>query len=386
MPAEKKPVIIYGGSFDPPHRGHMALAAAALRQLKPRVLYFVPGFHTPFKDFRPVPFAERRAMLEAALAEAGLERRPDVKISSFEAGLRRVVYTYETVAHFRRAHPGAPLFFLMGSDCLGGFKKWRRWRSVLKNTRLLAGLRPGYSLAAARGVPFTALAGSFPRAASSDLRGALFLGERPPGLYGTVRERTRRRGLYLSRERGLLRKILSPGRFRHSLETAGLAVKLAPGLGISAQKAAIAGLVHDCARDMAPGALKRYAQARAPGAPRLKTMLREAPVLLHAWAGAARARELFGIRDAEIAEAIALHATGAPGMGPLARLIYVCDLAAPGRDFPEARLVRKLAFVDFDAAFRAANYVKLTYAFSGGGWVHPLSVSLWNSLQERKKG
>ncbi|OGR67599.1 MAG: hypothetical protein A2081_00625 [Elusimicrobia bacterium GWC2_61_19] len=386
MPAEKKPIIIYGGSFDPPHRGHMELAAAALRQLKPQAVYFVPGFHTPFKDLRPVPFPERRALLRAALAEAGLLGRPEVKISSFEAGLRRVVYTWETVAHFRALHPGAPVFFLMGSDCLEGFKAWRRWRTVLKGARLLVGLRPGHALTALRGVPFTALAGRFPRAASSDLRSALFLGEKPPALHASVLARIAARGLYLARERALLKKIITPRRFRHSLDTAALAVRLAPGLGLPAQKAAAAGLLHDCARDMAPAALKKYARARCPRAPFLKTMIKEAPVLLHAWAGAARAAALFGVRDAGITEAIELHATGAPEMGPLARLIYVCDLAAPGRDFPEAGLVRELALRDFGAALRAANYVKLTYAFSGGGWVHPLSVSLWNSLQEKKKG
>ena len=88
----------------------------------------------------------------------------------------------------------------------------------------------------------------------------------------------------------------------------------------------------------------------------------------------------------KILEAIEQHAAGAPGMGPLARLIYVSDLANPGRAFREAKLVRTLAFKDFEAAFRAANYVKLVYAFSGGGWVHPLSAALWNSLQEKKRG
>ena len=97
MKEEKKPVTIYGGSFDPPHKGHLALAAAALRQLKPSALYFVPGFRTPFKDSRPVPFAGRKAMLEAALAASGLAGRPEIKISSYEARLGRVVYTYETL-------------------------------------------------------------------------------------------------------------------------------------------------------------------------------------------------------------------------------------------------------------------------------------------------
>jgi len=386
MSASKRPVIVYGGSFDPPHKGHLALAAAALRQLKPAALYFVPGWRTPFKDFQPVPFGERCAMLKQALRTAGLAGRPGVGISSFEAGHRRIVYTFETLGHFKKLHPGAPLYFLMGSDCLAGFKKWRRWRGILAKAALLAGLRPGHTLKCLSGMPFTPLRGRFPRAASSGLRGALFLGEKPPAVPGAVLEVIKLHGLYLARERGGLKKILSPGRYRHSLAVARLAVELAPGLGISPQQAALAGLLHDCARELPASALAGLLHAKKPWGMLYREVVKNMPVLLHAWAGAELARGKFGVRDRAILEAIALHATGAPGMGPLARLIYVCDLAAEGRGFKEAALIRRLAPLDFPAAFRAANYVKLSYAFSGGGWVHPLSVSLWNSLQGKKNG
>lgn len=386
MAAIKRPVIIYGGSFDPPHKGHMQLAAAALRQLAPGALYFVPGWRTPFKDLQPVPFGARRAMLGQALRAAGLAGRPEVKISSFEAGRRRVVYTYETLEHFGRRHPGAPLYFLLGSDCLDGFRNWRRWRAILKKASLLAGLRPGHALRASVEVPFVPLRGRFPRAASSGLRSALFLGKKPPAVSGAVLAVIEKKGLYLARERRLLERILSPGRFGHSLAVAGLALELAPGLGIPPQKAALAGLLHDCARELPAARVARLVPAKRTAAMRYKEILEKAPVLLHAWAGAGLAREKFGINDREILEAISLHATGAPGMGPLAALIYVCDLAAEGRGFREAALVRRLARLDLAAALRAANYVKLSYAFSGGGWVHPLSVSLWNSFQEKKKG
>ncbi|HNW43131.1 MAG TPA: bis(5'-nucleosyl)-tetraphosphatase (symmetrical) YqeK [Elusimicrobiales bacterium] len=386
MDASEKPVIIYGGSFDPPHKGHMALAAAALRQLRPAALYFVPGWRTPFKDLRPVPFARRRAMLKKALAAAGLAARPEVKISSFENGRRRVVYTFETLEHFKKLHPGAPLYFLMGSDCLAGFRHWRRWRGILKTATLLAGLRPGHTLKGLHGVPFLPLRGRFPRAASSDLRAALFLGLRPPAVPAPVMEVIEGGGLYLARERRLLKELLSPARFRHSLAVAELALELAPRLGLPAQKAALAGLLHDCARELPPAALAGRVPREMAAGLQCGEIVRNAPVLLHAPAGAGLARRDFAVKDREILEAIALHATGAPHMGPLARLIYVCDLAAEGRVFREAGLVRRLARLDFRAAFRAANYVKLSYAFSGGGWVHPLSVSLWNSLQEKKKG
>lgn len=385
MKTPERPVIVYGGSFDPPHRGHMALAAAALRQLRPAALYFVPGFRTPFKDFRPLPFAERRGMLEAALAGAGLAGRPEVKVSRFEADQGRVVYTWETLEHFRRLHPGAPLYFLLGSDCLADFRRWRRWRTVLRRARLLAGLRPGYALSAGE-VPFTPLAGRFPEAASSGLRAALFLGEAPAELQPEVLARISARGLYFSRERAWLKKLITPKRYLHSVETARLAVRLAPQLGVPAQKAAAAGLVHDCARDLGEAALRRRGRALRPAPPCAAETAARAPLLLHAWVGAVLARREFGIDDPEVLEAVRLHATGGPDMGPLARLIYVSDLACHGRDFEEARLVRELAYRDFGAAFKAANYVKLTHAFAGGGWVHPLSASLWNSLRTKRPG
>ncbi|MDD2805255.1 MAG: bis(5'-nucleosyl)-tetraphosphatase (symmetrical) YqeK [Elusimicrobiales bacterium] len=378
MAQEKKPVVIYGGSFDPPHRGHAALAAAALRQLRPAALYLVPGFRTPFKDYRPVPFADRAAMLKAALSGAGLGGRSEVKISSFEAGLRRVVYTWETVAHFSALHPRAPLYFLMGSDCLAGFPGWRRPSYLLKNARLLVGLRPGFSIGRG-GVPFTALAGRFPEADSTALRGELFLGRRPSRLQPGVLEVIRARELYLARERKLLKAALTPRRYAHTLSATGLALRLAAAAGVPQQKAAAAALLHDCARDLPAAEQLRLCP------PRTAAALREAPVLAHAWAGAALAKKKYGVTDPEVLEAISLHATGAPGMGPLARLVYLADLANEGRSFPEARLVRELAFLDFPAAFKAANYVKLVYAFAGGGWVHPLSVGLWNSLQEKKR-
>ena len=375
---EESPVIIYGGSFDPPHKGHAALAAAALKQLRPRALYLVPNFRTPFKDFRPVAFADRAAMLKAALGPA-LAGRPGVKISSFEAGQRRVVYTWETLAHFKKLHPGAPLYFLMGSDCLEGFPRWRRWRGILSAARLLVGLRPGFSPAAGD-VPYVPLKGSFPEAASSAMRSRLFLGAPVPEAGAAVLRYIKEKGLYLAGERALLRGLLSRKRLAHSLAVAKAAAELAPGLGLSQQKAALAGLLHDCARELTVPEMF----ALCSGKDR-RLLAEKAPVLLHAEAGAALARKKFGVTDPEILEAIAQHAAGAPGMGPLSRLVYVCDLAAEGRSFPEAGLLRRLAPLDFDAAFAAANYVKLSYAFSSGGWVHPQSVELWNSLREEKK-
>lgn len=385
MVKDKAPVVVYGGSFDPPHRGHSLLAEAALRQLEPRALYFVPNYRTPFKDLRPVPYRSRAEMLKLALRASGLAGRPEIKISSWEADLRRSVYTWETLEHFSRLHPGAPLYFLMGSDCLAGFPRWRRPGRILRLARLLVGPRPGFAAPRAGAVPYTPLAGRFPEAASSGLRVKLFLGARPAEMEPGVLDFIEREGLYLAAERRALRAALSPGRYAHCLAVARLAAELAPGLGLPAQAGAVAGLLHDCARELPHARQLELARAGATPGARLAETDRRAPVLLHAWAGAALAGTRYGAGDPAVLEAAALHATGAPGMGPLARLAYVCDLAGEDRAFPEAAVVRRLARRDFAAAFRAANYVKLSYALRKGGWVHPLSVELWNSLLTEKK-
>ncbi len=358
----------------------MALAAAALRQLRPSAFYFVPGFRTPFKDFRPVPYSARAAMLAAAVMDSGMAGA--VRISPFEARQRRVVYSFETVSHFRKLHPGVRVYFLMGSDCLAGFGGWRRGKEILRDAVLLVGRRPGSPIP--RGAPpHKLLSGRFPEADSTAIRNSLFLGRGHRQLSRGVTELAEKRALYLFRERSMLRRLLTSRRYEHTILSAELALELAPLAGVPQQKAALAALLHDCARDLPAG--KRAALCPAD-TPLRAEMLREAPVLAHAWAGAELARRKFGIEDPEVLDAIRVHATGAPGMGPLARLLYVSDFANRGRDFREARLVRRLAFIDLDEAFRSANYVKLVYTFSGGGWVHPLSVGLWNSLQEKKSG
>lgn len=380
--SDKRPVIVYGGSFDPPHRGHTALAAAALRRLKPAALYFVPGFRTPFKEAMPVSYESRAVMLKAALREAGLGDRREIKISPFEARRRRVVYTWETVEHFRRRHPGAAIYFLMGSDCLAGFGRWKDPERVLKSATLLVGRRPG-SLRLPPAARYELLPGVFPEADSTDLRAALYAGRRPRQLHRAVAEAAESRSCYLGRERRALAGLIKPSRYAHTIHTLELALELCGPAGVPQRQAALAALLHDCARDL-PAA--RQLKLCPPSSPRLKETAEKAPVLLHAWAGAELARRKFGVRDPGVLAAIRDHATGAPGMGPLARLLYVSDLANRGRTFREAALVRRLARLDLDAAFSAANYVKLVYTFSCGGWVHPLSAALWNSLQEKKRG
>ena len=382
MKKAKDAIIIYGGSFDPPHEGHTALLYAAMKKIKPRRAYVVPAFQSPFKDASPVSFLNRFNMLKLALGGGRIKRR--IRISRFEGQKKRVTRTFETIKHFRSLHPGAKIYFLLGSDCLAGFGRWKNRRGIISNAVLLAGLRRGFPLRKYSAAPFQRLGGGFPEISSTSLRAGLLTGDDSRFIAVPVKRYIERKGLYFSKERRLLKRLLTPARYAHSLSVARLAAELAGRHGESPQRAALAGLLHDAARDFGEVRLVRYAVSKRLKIPFFAQTARRAPVLLHSYASAGFARRRFGVRDKTVLRAIVLHTLGAARMDTLSKIIYVADLAAEGRDFPQAKKITRLARRDLDAAFRAANYVKLKYAAERGFWPHPLSSKLWK-LRPKKK-
>ena len=376
MEQSKDAIIIYGGSFDPPHKGHTALLCAALKEIKPRLAYVVPAFQSPFKAAAPVSFLNRFNMLKLALGAVRLIRA--IRVSRFEGQKKRVTYTFETIKHFRRLHPGAKIYFLLGSDCLAGFGRWKNRRGILKNAVLLVGVRRGfpfknYSAAPATTAsegnlfasavwraPLRRLKGVFPEISSTSLRAGLLTGGDSRFIAVPVKRYIRQKGLYFSKERRLLKQLLTPARYVHSLSVARLAAELAALHGENPQKAALAGLLHDAARDFGEVRLVRYAVSKRLKIPRFTRTA--APILLHSYASAEVARGRFSVRDKTVLRAIALHTLGAARMDTLSKIIYVADLASEDRKFSRAKKIARLARRDLDAAFLAANYVKLKYA------------------------
>lgn len=118
--------ILYGGTFDPPHRRHLEVAAAALRLLGGRAdgVDFIPSAQPPHKPGRGVlPFALRCALVEAALAEYGDGR---LACNRMEGERRGPSYTWDTLAAFRAARPGVTPWFLLGGEDYALLPTWRR--------------------------------------------------------------------------------------------------------------------------------------------------------------------------------------------------------------------------------------------------------------------
>ena len=132
-------VGLYGGSFDPVHRGHLLVAEAALEELGLDRLVFIPAFQSPFKpDVKPVEGARRLRWLRLALA--GQTR---CRVDSMELKRGGASYTIDTVREFGRCHPGAMLFLLIGADQLAQLPLWREAEALATLVEFVVIPRPG---------------------------------------------------------------------------------------------------------------------------------------------------------------------------------------------------------------------------------------------------
>ena len=175
-----------------------------------------------------------------------------------------------------------------------------------------------------------------------------------------------------------LQKRLKPGRFRHSLGVADTAVFLARRFGVEEEKARVAGLLHDCAREFPNDALIEEAARRGIA---VEPLERSMPLLLHAYIGAERAKEIYGVEDAEICQAIYRHTVGGGNMTPLDKIIWYADMIEPNRDYPEVEHLRRLAReASLDEMVLVGLSESIVFVVRKGHLVHPATVQARNEI------
>ena len=377
-------VLVFGGSFDPPHRGHAALLAAAATRVKPGRILVVPAFHAPLKDEAPAASAEERL----ALVRLGLLSRLPARwkaramIDPSETRGGRIAFTVETLTRLREEYPSAELHFVCGQDAASSFPKWKDPLRLRRLATWWYGARPG----ATANPPgfFRRLPGTFPDISSTELRVALALGQDCSGeLFPEELARIETRGTYGT---GLLKRLkatLKPGRYEHTLNVAALADALARRHGEDAAKARLAGLLHDAGRRFAPPLMAEYARRRRLKVPERDLTAGLEPMLLHAHISEDLARREFGVADEAVLSAIRKHTLGDRRMSTLDKVVYVADACSADRRHSGVVKTRALAFDDLDAAFERCLADKLAHALARRAWLHPLSIELWNSLAAR---
>lgn len=132
-------VGLFGGTFDPVHKGHISIAESFLDSGMIDELWVLLTPYPPHKQEKnPTSYQKRLQMLEAAFS--GMEK---VKINTIENNLPKPSYSVQTIRHLKAEHPGATFFYCMGEDSLAKFHTWKFYNEILQECDLLVAQRPG---------------------------------------------------------------------------------------------------------------------------------------------------------------------------------------------------------------------------------------------------
>ena len=390
---------IYGGTFDPPHWGHITAARAAMEQLGLDKLVLIPDRVPPHKALPEGSASPEQRLEMAALATAELGKRTEVS----DRELRRdgPSYTSDTLAALREEYPEDTLWLLMGSDMFLSLQTWHAPEEIMALARIAPFRREAEDESAA----FAAQKARLERAygaqirivqnpevrelSSTEVRAALAAGRGsdllPPAVYGYVlREHlygTHKAltGLTPDELRPIAMSYLKPKRMPHVLGTEQEAVRLVRRYGGDETQARIAALLHDCTKklDMAQqlALCERYGIM-------LDELEQKALKLLHSKTGAAIARDVFGVEDA-VYDAILYHTTGKPDMTRLEKIIYLADYIEPTRDFPGVDELRKTVYEDMDKGLLMGLTMTIQEMEEMGNPVHHLTRDARDYLLKR---
>ena len=179
MAAER--IAILGGTFDPPHLGHLALATGVADAMGLDKVLLVPTGNPHFKlDKKVTPVEDRVAMVELM---AAVDTR--LQVSRIEVDREGITYTVDTLKELLAENPGAELLFIVGGDCIGHIWRWRAADELAKLCTVVAVERRGFDYAAdqeklrASGIDFNVEYLSFdvPEVSSTDIRECVAAGE-----------------------------------------------------------------------------------------------------------------------------------------------------------------------------------------------------------------
>ena len=320
---------IMGGTFDPIHNGHLLAAEEVRQRLSLDKIIFVPTSKSPLKgaDVR-ASAVHRHAMCQLACVG-----NPHFFVDDVELNRDGTSFTVDTIAEMRYNYPHSEIFFIVGADVPTNFHKWKDFARILQLCTLVVTTRPGHKPPDTPLWPLTHVEITDMAISSTKIRELLTAGQGIRYMVpSAVAAYIAKEGLYCglaARLRPFLERELSRPRYLHSLSVMEEAVKLGRHHGADAEtldKLRLAGLLHDCAKDITPGPQ-------------------------HATDGAIIAKELYGVEDADVLSAIALHTLGGVDMSFIDKVVYLADFIEPTREQDNAREeAARLAYEDIDNA------------------------------------
>ncbi len=180
--------------------------------------------------------------------------------------------------------------------------------------------------------------------------------------------------------KAFLKRIHSHARYEHSLEVSVLAGKLGKRHGWNKDRAQLAGLLHDCAKEWSPKMLLTHVKKHRLKIPNLDFILKNNPNMMHAYVGADVAKRAGWLTNENDLNAIRSHTLGRVPMSKEEKILFIADFAAPGRKYKSAKFVRKVAKINLKEGFREAVNLKLQWQLRKTKPIHPMPIAVWNHL------
>ena len=395
---------IYGGTFNPPHNGHLHAAESFLEACDLDKLLIMPALIPPHKQVNDdSPFA-RLEMTKLAFSNS--KYYPErLSVSDYEITNKQISYTYKTLEHF--ANDETELYFLCGTDMYVSLGSWRnparifelativlarRENDMSDTIRIREATKNFYTLYQPRIIEINytpmPISSTEVRQAVSDCQS--LTGLVPDNVAGYIRQNDLyKHGHVLEK---LISEYLDDYRTKHTLSVANECKKLAKIYGLSdydSHRLYIAGLLHDITK------CKKFDE-QVSLAKELNIRLTEAdlasPKILHQFTGAEFAsREFSKYCDEDIKTAISCHTTGRRFMTLMDKLLFIADFIEPLRTFDDCIYIRNLFYNGFasdpdhkhldNVVLTALNITKKQLENEGQS-VHPLTLAAIDALSQ----
>ena len=368
-----------GGTFNPPHLGHVRAAAKAAKELGLEALYVIPAGIPPHKELPEGGAAGDQRLEMARLAFGDI---PGLEVLDWEIRRAGKSYTADTVERLLSEDPEGELWMLCGTDMFETLPEWHRGDWLLRTLHVAA-----YPRKAGEEARIDALAEEYRReygartrrigvraldVSSTELRELLRRGKGASLLPKEVYRYILKNRLYAVRpEPDALWELVRPwykkSRIPHVEGCRRTAVALARRWGADELDAENAAILHDITKKMPVEEQLQYCEKRG----NINFSYHpEYEAALHAFSGAAAAALEFGVSP-EVEDAIRWHTTGRANMSLLEKIIWLADYIEPGRTTPGVEKIRRLAESDLDEALRRALKNSLRHLEEQSWTPHP---------------
>ncbi len=391
-------IAIFGGTFDPIHTAHENIVKAASSLSDVKKVIVIPAGNPPHKTDKWISFASYRLQM-TEIAVASLKK---VKVSRYEIKRKNKSYTLKTLKHFKKKYKDEEIYLIIGGDSFFAFEKWYKFEKILKIATLLVVERPGETgdlnkhkkyLENKYNAKVKFLKMETQEISSTELRNKLIkkdydvAGLNPDVLSYIKRNKIYRKKRDLNKifseeqinglreyERKLF-SLLSTYRVGHCVNVMYKAIDIAEIMGEDLYTAAVAGLLHDSAKEIKTSDYQDFLD-------KADTSYIEIDKITHGPLAAYLLEPMFGIDDENIYNSIYYHSTLRGDLSKLDAIVYLADKTEPARKYNGVKKIRKLIKKnDIKAALLLSLKLNADNLANNRQKAHKNSVAAYNKIK-----